>query len=99
MRPVSSLDIFVFGIVMTTACSGATRGGNTNPMSSPCTMTATPMVRVVHPHEFCHAIYRPPVAFSNVMSNIFAKFCPRQWLVAPWIPRPVAGTNASTVVV
>ena len=57
------------------------------------------MLRVVRPHEFCQARDRPPSTFSNSMPNIFAKFWPRQWLVAAWMPRPVAGTNASTVVV
>mmetsp|Transcript_11407 Transcript_11407/g.36436 ORF Transcript_11407/g.36436 Transcript_11407/m.36436 type:complete len:321 (-) Transcript_11407:620-1582(-) len=83
----------------TTTCTGATRGGSTSPWSSPCTMTITPMVRVVRPHEFCHASADPPSSVSNEMLNMRAKFCPRLWLVAPWIARPVAGTNASTVVV
>ena len=61
----SSGESLVFGMVTTTACCGATRGGKTNPLSSPCTMMATPMVRVVHPQEFCHGIDRPPVLFSN----------------------------------
>jgi hypothetical protein len=34
-----------------------------------------------------------------IMSNILAKFCPRWCEVAPWIARPAAGMNASTVVV
>lgn len=31
--------------------------------------------------------------------NILPKFCPRWWLVAPWIARPVPEMYASTVVV
>ena len=79
----------VLGMVTTTTCCGATRGGRTNPLLSPCTMMATPMVRVVHPQEFCHGIDLPPVLFSNSIWNILAKFCPRQCDVAPWMPRPV----------
>ncbi len=33
----------------------ATRGGRTRPWLSPWTMIITPIVRVVMPHEFCHA--------------------------------------------
>ena len=38
---------------MRTSWRGATRGGRTRPLSSPCTMTITPIVRVVRPQEFC----------------------------------------------
>jgi hypothetical protein len=33
------------------------------------------------------------------MLNIFEKFWPRQCDVAAWMPRPLAGMNASQVVV
>lgn len=59
------------------ACTGATRGGRTSPVSSPCTMMHTPMLRVVSPQLFCHTSERPPSVFSNSMPNIFAKFCGR----------------------
>lgn len=68
-------------------------------LSSPCTMIMTPMVRVDRPQEFCHTSCLLRSSASKSMPNIFEKFCPRQWLVPPWMPLPVAGTNASTVVV
>ena len=95
----SSAESLLFGMVTTTTCSGATRGGRTKPLLSPWTMMATPMVRVVHPQEFCHTMLRPPFLFSYSIWNILAKFWPRQCDVAPWMPRPVWGTKASTVVV
>ena len=42
------------GMTTTTTWVGAMRGGSTRPVSSECTMTMTPIVRVVNPHEFCH---------------------------------------------
>mmetsp|Transcript_7164 Transcript_7164/g.25558 ORF Transcript_7164/g.25558 Transcript_7164/m.25558 type:complete len:247 (-) Transcript_7164:298-1038(-) len=71
----------------------------TSPLSSPCTITHTPMVRVVRPQLFCHTFSRPPSSASNVMSKISAKFCPRQCDVAAWMARPFVGMSASTVVV
>ena len=43
---------------MITTCVGATRGGSTRPLSSPCTMIITPIVRVVRPQLFCHTNLR-----------------------------------------
>ncbi len=57
-------------------------------------MMATPMVRVVSPHEFCQACSLVFSSVSNSMPNILLKFCPRQWLVAPWMPLPVSGMKA-----
>ena len=34
-----------------TACTGATAGGSTSPLSSPCVMMMAPISRVVTPHE------------------------------------------------
>ena len=65
-------------------------------LSSPCTMTMTPMVRVDRPQLLCHACALPRSSASNSMPNMREKFWPRLWLVPPCTPRPVAGTNAST---
>mmetsp|Transcript_18116 Transcript_18116/g.54549 ORF Transcript_18116/g.54549 Transcript_18116/m.54549 type:complete len:268 (+) Transcript_18116:5131-5934(+) len=95
----SSVDSLELGMLIPTTCTGATRGGITMPLSSPWIMMATPMERVVKPHEFCHTYALPPSGASTWMLNILLKFCPSMWLVPPWIPRPVEGTKASTVVV
>merc|ERR1719420_1170242 len=78
---------------------GATRGGITKPFSSPCTKIMAPMERVEKPHEFCHTSVLEPESSSNLMSNILAKFWPKQWEVAAWMPRPDAVTKVSHVVV
>mmetsp|Transcript_5592 Transcript_5592/g.15848 ORF Transcript_5592/g.15848 Transcript_5592/m.15848 type:complete len:291 (-) Transcript_5592:1409-2281(-) len=96
---LSSSAILALGMGITMAWIGAIRGGSTRPLSSPWTMIITPMVRVVMPHEFCHTSFFDVSSAMYSMLNILAKFCPRQWLVPPWIPFPVAGTKASTVVV
>jgi hypothetical protein len=78
-------------------CLGATRGGSTSPLSSLCVITITPSVRVVSPQLFCHACCFVFSSVSNSMPNILLKFWPRQWEVAPWMPRPVSGMNACFV--
>ena len=50
---VSSGGVVALGMGTSTNCLGATRGGLTRPLSSPCVMIITPSVRVVMPHEFC----------------------------------------------
>ena len=57
-------------------------------LSSPCTITVTPMVLVVSPHEVCQGIAFSPCSSSYWILNILPKFCPRLWLVAPCIARP-----------
>ena len=65
-------------------------------MSSLCTISITPMVRVESPQLFCQAnsfcavpSFASPLlavrsaAVSNSMPNILEKFWPRQWLVPP----------------
>mmetsp|Transcript_12173 Transcript_12173/g.35644 ORF Transcript_12173/g.35644 Transcript_12173/m.35644 type:complete len:222 (-) Transcript_12173:879-1544(-) len=54
--PQSSSVNFLLTMGTMTAWRGATRGGRTSPVSSPWTMTMTPMVRVVNPQDVCHAI-------------------------------------------
>ena len=81
----SSAHIFGVGISVCRGVSEALHNTSdylsvASTLSSPCTMTATPMVRVVRPHEFCHANALPPSSVSNSMPNILLKFCPRQWL-------------------
>ena len=48
----SSGVIFALTIGMATSWTGETSGGMTRPLSSPWTMTMTPMERVEMPHEF-----------------------------------------------
>ena len=56
-------------------------------LSSPWTMTMTPMVRVDRPQLFCHACALPPASVSNSIPNMREKFWPRQWLVPPCVRR------------
>mmetsp|Transcript_10588 Transcript_10588/g.23158 ORF Transcript_10588/g.23158 Transcript_10588/m.23158 type:complete len:236 (-) Transcript_10588:917-1624(-) len=86
-------------MVMITAWTGATRGGSTRPLLSPCTITDTPMERVVSPQEVCQGICFSPFSSSKFILNIFPKFWPRLWLGAPWIALPEPLMYASTVVV
>ena len=69
---VSAGVILALMIHTTTTCTGAMRGGRTSPLSSPFTMTITPMDRVVRPHEFCHSydlsLLLPPSA-GQVSNN------------------------------
>mmetsp|Transcript_45726 Transcript_45726/g.115091 ORF Transcript_45726/g.115091 Transcript_45726/m.115091 type:complete len:231 (-) Transcript_45726:648-1340(-) len=82
-----------------TTWMGATRGGSTSPLSSPCTITITPIARVLMPQLFCQANAFSFLSFSNWMLNIFEKFWPSACDVAACTPRPFAATNASHVVV
>lgn len=62
----------------------ATLGGSTSPLLSPCTMTITPMVRVVIPQEFWYTNVFSWVSGSSIwISNILEKFWPKWWEVAP----------------
>src|SRR3989338_8432884 len=61
-----------------TICIGAMRGGRMRPLSSPCIRIIMPILLVVIPHEFCHTYCFSPFSSKKVMSNAFAKFCPRQ---------------------
>ena len=58
---------------ITTACTGAIRGGIRKPASSPCAMTSAPISLVEAPHEVCHTWRRSPVESVNVISNALAK--------------------------
>src|SRR5579883_34662 len=58
-----------------TAWMGATLGGSTSPLSSPCTMIRAPMSLHDTPHEVCHANVSTFCVSRNLTSNGFAKFC------------------------
>ena len=68
-------------------------------LSSPWTMIMMPRERVLRPQEFCQHSCLDWSTASNSISNILENFWPRQCEVPAWIPRPVAGTKPSTVVV
>ena len=64
------------------------RGGSTSPLSSPCTMIAAPTSRVVMPHDVPQTCCTDLSRAWNVMSNAFAKFCPRLCEVPACSARP-----------
>ena len=74
----TELHLAPLGVSRALTCILATRGGSTNPVSSPCTMVITPIVRVVSPHEFWYTSFFSWVSGSSYMiSNILEKFWPK----------------------
>lgn len=78
---LSKTPSFFCWIGMIIVCTGAILGGNTSPLSSPCTMMIAPMIRVDIPHEVSYTgeslfslfVYSIPKAFANPL--------PKLWLV------------------
>ena len=62
-----------------TTCIGATFGGKTNPLSSPCAIIIAPINLHETPHEVCHAKCSTLSLSANLTSNGFEKFCARKW--------------------
>ena len=62
---------------MITTSIGASRGGQTSPLSSECVITKPPTMRVDTPHDVFHANAVSPFSSWNLRSNALAKFCPR----------------------
>jgi hypothetical protein len=61
-----------------TTCAGASRGGMITPSSSPCVMTSPPIMRVEVPQDVVQANCSTPCASRYLISEDFAKFCPRK---------------------
>ena len=78
---IAATPSFFCWIGMIIVCTGAILGGNTSPLSSPCTMMIAPMIRVDIPHEVSYTgeslfslfVYSIPKAFANPL--------PKLWLV------------------
>ena len=58
------------------------------PLSSPCVMITPPMSRVDTPHDVPHTCCTDLSRAWKVMSNAFAKFCPRLCDVPACSARP-----------
>jgi hypothetical protein len=58
------------------------------PLSSPCVITTAPMSRVVIPHDVPQMYWSVLSRAWNLMSNAFAKFCPRLCDVPACSARP-----------
>ena len=83
----------------TTTCTGAIRGGNRRPFSSPWAMISPPIMRVDTPHDVCQTYSWLPASVENWVPNALAKFWPSSWLVpiCSALPSPIIASHVKVL--